>query len=607
MVDPKDIPKFKNELAIPFVFEPKVVTDAYGKVTHEYEVDASSFEQQMLPEGFPKTRVYGYGGLVKTKRGIEYKQSTPGPSFEVTRGIPAAVRWINKLDEPHFLPIDGTIHWAKPEGQEFKVADYPIPFNPETRKGIPEIQYPVPMVTHLHGGENPPIYDGHPDSWFTHDMKHTGPQFETNTYYYNNQQPQATLWYHDHTLGMTRANVYAGLAGFYIINNPNVLVNKKLPSGEFDVPLAIQDRKFDDHGQLLTMENVGTIPKVHPYWTAETVGNTIVVNGKVWPNFNVKRTQYRFRLLNGSNARFYRMSLLHKEQKLAFIQIATDGGLMPAPVTLEELVIAPGERAEILIDFSDLLVGSQLIMKNDAPVGFSPSKPPLKPDDPTTDIMQFSVVESHSKKPQALPKILNTIPNLKTDARRRLLVLNELLSKKGKPLMLLLEGVVWGAEVTELPLVGSTEDWDFINITGDTHPMHLHLVQFQIISRQAFQKDKYKKDWLAINGDVPFDHPTKSLPIEDYLTGDPRPAEANEQGWNDIVHAHPGDVTKIRVRFAPIDLPSGKVAPGENQYPFNPSEEPGYVWHCHILDHEDNEMMRPYYVTQSFLRHYFLS
>jgi len=159
-----------------------------------------------------------------------------------------------------------------------------------------------------------------------------------------------------------------------------------------------------------------------------------------------------------------------------------------------------------------------------------------------------------------------------------------------------LHGEKCSATLSERSAVGSTEEWIIANLTMDTHPIHLHLVQFQILNRQDFNMEEYQLRWEELNGTPPLDHPTKVLPVQPYLTGAPIPPDPNEMGWKDTVRMNPNQVTRILVRFAPQAVPAGAVCPGENLYPFNPSVGPGYVWHCHIIDHEDNEMMRPYHV-----------
>ena len=212
--------------------------------------------------------------------------------------------------------------------------------------------------------------------------------------------------------------------------------------------------------------------------------------------------------------------------------------------------------------------------------------------------MQFTVVCSSPVKPLRLPKKLNKIPKLIPNHANRTLTLFEVMGDNG-PLEVLLDGQKWSAPISELPLVGSTEKWEIVNLTGDTHPIHLHLVQFQISSRQAFRAEDYMQKWIEINGEPPLDHPTEVLPVCDYLEGSPIPPDANEAGWKDTIRANPGEVTTILIRFAPQDADPDLAKPGMNLFPFNPSSGPGYVWHCHIIDHEDNEMMRPYKVISN--------
>jgi FtsP/CotA-like multicopper oxidase with cupredoxin domain len=207
--------------------------------------------------------------------------------------------------------------------------------------------------------------------------------------------------------------------------------------------------------------------------------------------------------------------------------------------------------------------------------------------------MQFIVQNQRAVPPPPLPETLNVLPPLKCVDKKRTLTLF-VVGNTMSPTELLQDGQMWDAPVSELPLVGSTEEWQFVNLTNGAHPMHVHLIQFRLVSRQDFLVKQYTNDWLALNGQPPFDHPTEALPVEPYLLDGLICPPAHEDGWKDTIQAYPGQVTTIRMRFAPQDAQC--VEPGENLFPFDPAEEPGYVWHCHILDHEDNEMMRPYHV-----------
>lgn len=589
-IEPKKIPKFISKLNIPPVYIPKVIKKAsnYKIISYNYIVSISQIKQQILPNGFPMTTVFAYGGKARDKitgKIINNFKMAPGATFEAVRGIPINVQWINNLNGPNKLPVDPTLHWADPNNLGMVNPSSVPPFPP----GLAKAQMPIPIVTHLHGGENSSVFDGHPDAWFTEGEKKIGSEFITSLYRYPNKQEPTTLWYHDHALGITRLNVVMGLSGFYIIRdpaNPLDIPGKVLPDKSHEIPLVIQDRTFNIDGSFY-FPNVGINPEVHPYWQPEFFGDTITVNGGTWPNLNVDKGQYRFRILNGSNARFYNLKF---SNDMEFFQIGSDGGYLEKPVKLNSVLLAPAERADILVDFSKIPIGEKLILQNTANAPFPGGDAP----DPDTvgKVMQFTISNCRPIKKLRIPKKLNIIPKLTPDTPKRTLVLYEVAGQNG-PLEVLLNGQKWSAPVSETPLVGSTEEWEIVNLTGDTHPIHLHLVQFQILNRQAFKVEDYSIKWLELNGEPPLNHPTVVLPTDGYLTGDPILPDANEAGWKDTIRANPGEVTNLIIRFAPQDANPSLVKPGVNLFPFNPSSGPGYVWHCHILDHEDNEMMRP--------------
>ncbi len=630
LLDPKTVPKYANQLvaAIP-VYEPTNITDGQGNtIQQDYTVNMTYFREQILPTGTPlvgspdgKTQVWGYQGQVRLLDGtvLPTFEFSPSASFIATRGIPSNVTWVNNIDQPQFLPVDPTIHWANPNNMPMMP---PLPW-PAYPPGFPDAQSPVPLVPHLHGGEVPSWSDGGPNSWWTYNGV-LGPTYSTNgafsntpsnnaTYYYPNVQNPATLWYHDHALGMTRLNVMSGLAGFYLLKDPpatttittptandfDQYLTQHFPYGVSEIPLAIQDRSFYANGELW-FPTVGINPTIHPYWMPEFFGNTIMVNGKVWPNLDVTQGWYRFRVLDGSNARFYTLSF---DNKMPFTVIGSDGGYLMQPATVTSLTIAPGERYDILVDFSAVPVGTKIIMKNTARAPF----PGGAPADPQTvgQIMQFTVAATSANPGAAAPALPTTglnptlpvgafptlaaPPNTQTITR----TLFEVMGPAG-PVMVTVNGQLWDGVLTETPKNGTTEDWVIVNLTGDTHPIHTHLATFQLVSRQKFQVNKYMKDWLAINaagGLPPF--PASYVPAElnpiPYLQGKATLALPSEMGWKDTVQMNPGEVTVFRIRFLQQD---GQA------YPFDPTEGPGYVWHCHIVDHEDNEMMRPYVVIK---------
>jgi spore coat protein A len=552
-LDPRTLTKYLDALPIPGVMQ--------EVSTNYYEVGVWQISQQLHSQ-LPPTVVWGYG---RTQTTTGY----PGATFEVTRGTPIDVKWINNLVDSqgnhiiHPMPVDQTLHWADP-------LHHGISFEPYLG--------PVPIAVHVHGGEFEPQSDGHPDSWFTPNFAIKGMGWQKEIFHYINAQPATTLWYHDHALGITRLNVYMGLAGFYIIRDPQ---NEPcgLPSGAYEIPIVIQDRMFNTDGSLAYPDE-GVNPLVHPFWTPEFFGNTIVVNGKIWPYFNVEPRKYRFRLLNGSNARFYNLKL---SNGASFIQIGTDGGYLASPVVLKQLLIAPGERADVVIDFTGLPVGTQIILTNDAKAPY----PSGTPADPITvgQIMKFVVVPLTAPDHSVIPSVLSTFTPLTGATITRTLTLNEVEGADG-PLAAFLDGKMWDESTTETPQVGTTEIWEIVNLTGDAHPIHLHLVQFQLLSRQRFQTNKYLKAYEELNPIIPAPI-TINPPVSPYLQGNPASPPANERGWKDTYKVYPGEVTRVIIRFTPQGEP-----PGTN-FAFDATAQPGYVWHCHILEHEDNEMMRP--------------
>lgn len=618
LLDPETIPKYENQItAPPPVYVPKEVRGKDGEIAgHRYNVRMMEFRQQILPPGYPDTSVWGYGGLARdsvTGKPLGFVKNSPGPTFEATRGIPSQVTWRNMIHSEHIFPVDPTLHWADPNG----ISMVEPPFEPYP-PGYPDAQEPVPLIPHLHGGEVQSTSDGNPDSWFTSDGIH-GPAYNTEmrsspnsaVFEYPNAQPPTTLWYHDHALGVTRLNVMSGLAGFYLLRDPQDGVGHLLPQGIYEMPVVIQDRIFLENGEMY-FPSEGNNPDIHPYWGPEFFGDSIMVNGLVWPNMDVHQGQYRLRLLDGSNARFYTLSFQVKigeddmgnpmayGEELPFTQIGSDGGYLRSAFHLNELTIAPGERMDILIDFSGLEPGTKVILRNSAYAPYKGGEPGGDPADPETvgQIMQFTMMDEPGFGAQNLPEQLNQYlpgdwPTLTEVDNERTLVLVEVMSPEDEPEEILLNGQKWGADITEMPHLGSTEEWIIVNPTEDTHPIHLHLTQFQLLRRQWLgNPEEYYDDWLGENS--PYEPPfpnwysPSELPVDDYLSGDPMMAPYNERGWKDTIQAHPGQATVIRVRFSPID--------GNPDYPFDATEGPGYVWHCHILDHEDNEMMRPFVV-----------
>jgi spore coat protein A len=477
-----------------------------------------------------------------------YNAKWPGPTFEVRRGEPLFVKWSNHLPTKHFLPVDPTIHGAG--------------------EGVPEVR----TVTHLHGARVMPDSDGYPDAWVTSDGK-AGVVSAADPCHYPNEQAATTLWYHDHALGITRLNVYAGLAGFYLIRDDEEDA-LNLPSGPYEIPLMIQDRKFGVDGSLLyPPPQDGT----HPTWMQEFFGDTICVNGKAAPFLEVEPRKYRFRLVNASNSRFYHLTLLPADAKgkptgapagaPPFRQVGSDGGLLPAPLQSHYLIFSPGERFDLVIDFSEHK-GENFALLNDAPAPYARGGEIVP-----KDVMLFKVTKLLAgKDTSSLPDALSPWSPLNPThaVRERILALTEMdRPSDGYTMIGLLGQRHWDDPITEDPKAGSTEIWSFANATGDVHPIHLHLVQFQVLNRQPFDVKSYIE-----TGKLNF-------------VGMPMPPESNERpAWKDTVKTYAGYVTRVIARF---DLPVGAAT--------SPGQEFRYVWHCHVLEHEDNEMMRPYKIV----------
>jgi FtsP/CotA-like multicopper oxidase with cupredoxin domain len=649
--------------------------------TRAVSVDMQEFQQKILPASFYSALPgpFSAGTLLWGYKVNKKAPNWPSFTIEAKVGTPTTVTYTNSLRRAdgspallqRFLTVDQTLHWADPLGLDATAhcSDGP----PYASACVRPYSGPVPVVPHLHGAEVFSAFDGQPDTWFTPGNGPRGPSFVSNVYTYANTQQSATLWFHDHALGATRLNVYSGLAGIYLLrdtrdtgasNNPI-----RLPAGPYEVELLVADRQFDTRGQLLFPDGSPSglngdppNPDLHPYWNPEFFGDVIVVNGKSWPFFNVEPRRYRFRIVNGANARFFELQLQDSATSAAgpaIWQIGSDGGLLNAPVKLDDpgnaagpkLLLAPGERADIIIDFSGLS-GKNLTLINSANGPY----PDGDPVDPNTSgqVMQFRVNQRLAGTDQSFNPALpgassatlrsSPIVDIKPTAARpadaqRQLVLVEV-EGAGGPEMVLLNNSHWDGlradtgmpipgsssngvvDSTENPRVGSTELWEIANLTEDAHPIHLHLVQFQAISRRHFDRDGYRATWDAQFPGGTFSGVTYAPgefipgfgPPSSYATpnadgaigGNPAfssffdaPAtapELNEQGWKDTLRMNPFEVTRIAVRWAPQSVAAGGVQAGQNKFSFDPTAAPGYAWHCHILDHEDNEMMRPYLV-----------
>jgi FtsP/CotA-like multicopper oxidase with cupredoxin domain len=609
-LDPLAIPKYVHELTRPRVFAPSVVRDASGRVIrHDYSISTNAIRAQVLPPSFPRTTIFGYGGRVRIPRSNQTERAvtSPGPVFENTRGIPNRVTWQDQIFRSHIFAVDPVIHTANPNAMEHPEPPFQ-PFPP----GYDAAQFPVPVVTHTHGLVVAPQFDGTAEEWFTA-LHQRGASFVSRTYEQPNEQPGTQLFYHDHAMGITRLNVMAGLVGpAYFIRDPNSPLDRPgspLPRGEFEVPLAVSDRAFLADGEL-DFPRVSDNPHL-AYWQAEDESNAVIVNGKTWPNLDVKRRQYRFRLLGASNMRVWQFQFEHNGTFLPFTVIGSDGGYLPAPMVVDRVIMGITERNDILVDFSPFPAGTQIFMRNTFEIDDDGEI--VVPDPETVgQVMRFTVVDSERVPPPQLdpglfPPIATLVPNAPTRTKVTVRFRDDPDHVTLSDRMRTIDGLSFTSPVTEFPLIGSTEQWDIVN-TNDpdddadagAHMIHLHLLEFRVLNRQRFDNERFLQDWFLFNGHRPMTRPIV-LDMSSYLIGDPIPPAPNETGWKDTVRADPQHVTRIITRWAPQELPAGGVQPGQNLYPMDvnfPSTtdtftSAGYMWHCHMLGHEDHDMMRP--------------
>lgn len=637
---PGDVSKFRTPLLIPPVM-PKAgtINQKNGKMVDYYEISMKQFPQQILPAGMPPTTVWGYGAVAAAgKRGLTI-HNAPSLTIEANWKGPVRVKWINDLVDasggylPHLLPVDPTLHWANPPGGAAGRDMRPtFASTPGRYTG------PVPMVTHVHGalgvGDES---DGYAEAWFLPAANNLPAGYATEgtwydffkgkaaagygatwgpgfaTFQYPNANRASTIWYHDHALGMTRLNVYAGPAGFYIIRGgpsgdaavidsrfgtaavlpgPAPQANDKFPPNKtyYEIPIAIQDRSFNGDGSLFypdsreffdlaSADDPGFVPDtdLSPIWNPEFFGNMIMVNGNTWPFQTVQRRRYRFRFLDGCQARFLILDF-NNIPGVEVWQIGNEGGFLAAPVNLtadhgNRLLMGLAERADVIVDFTNVPVGNYVLgnVGPDEPFGGGIPGVDFDPADPsgTGQIMEFRVVPAVAPDPTTPPMYLvlpALVPFPAAVATRPLALLEEASGHWDGPAEALLGTVdgggnphskLWMDPVTENPNVGDTEVWEIYNLTADAHPMHVHEVAFEVVDRQALVLD-------SVTGE-----PVQ--PVQ--LSGVPRGPEAWESGYKDTVTSYPGEVTRIRSQFN---------TPGQ------------FAWHCHIVEHEDNEMMRPY-------------
>jgi FtsP/CotA-like multicopper oxidase with cupredoxin domain len=640
-LDPESIPKFQTPILIPPVMpRAGTIRQTSGKNGDYYEISMKQFPQQILPPGLPSTTVWGYGAVAAEKKKGLLLHNAPSLTIEAQHGRPVQIKWINDLVDgsgnylPHLLPVDQTLHWANPPGGVTGRDTRPtFTSTPDPYDG------PVPMVTHVHGavgvGDES---DGYAEAWYLPDALDIpgghategtwydffsgkaaanfgaawGPGFAT--FQYPNAGRASADWYHDHTLGMTRLNVYAGPAGFYIIRGgpdgddavldsrdgtvavlpgPAPKENDKFPPNKtyYEIPVAIQDRSFNTDGSLFYpdtrafFDDIGGpfIPDtdISPQWNPEFFGNMMMVNGNTWPFQAVEQRRYRFRFLNGCQSRF----LILDFDQIPGVEvwaIGNEGGFLDAPVNLtatndNRLLMGLAERTDLIVDFTNVPLGDYVLgnVGPDEPFGGGIPGEDFPVADPasTGQILEFRVVPAIAPDTTTPPQFLKlpAAPELPPATVTRPLALLEEMSAffADAPAETLLGTVagnpnvapgvwakrLWAEPITENPALGATEIWELYNATGDGHPMHIHEVAFEVVDRQDIFVNEDTQEVQVLPGSVPV------------------PPEPWETGYKDTVIAYPGQVTRVKAQFN---------TPGQ------------FVWHCHIVEHEDNEMMRPY-------------
>ena len=672
-LNPLDIAKYQLGLVVPPAMPKSKAPAALRGASDYYEIAVREFQQRILPPGLPTTKVWSYCSLANPRRtfaddgtldaanvdarGVPGTLNYPSFTIEAHSGRPVRIKWINQLranpDDPtsdylpHLLTVDPTLHWANPAAGSApdRYGYGSIDSTPEffdaggTHTPAPYVG-PVPFVTHVHGaldiGEES---DGYAEAWYLPQAGNIPAGYATEgswyktyrqkywdtfrqswepgsaTFYYGNRQRATTLWYHDHVLGMTRLNVYAGPAGFYVVRggaddrviNTRTRRQASLPSDAYEIPIVVQDRSFDSGGQLFfpnareffdgyTGPFIPT-SDMHPYHNPEFFGNTMVVNGRTWPKLQVEQRRYRFRFLNGCNSRFLALkfvagadfdalpagdaaaSIQAPAAALPVWQVGNEGGFLRAPVDITTanggvLLMGLAERADVIVDFGALPVGTQVYLTNEGPdEPFGGGAPgldfPIADRDTTRQVMLFEVVAATARDNTTPPELLGLpaiapLPGPSLTRKLALIEEDSLVTPGAgpraafcgtvEPIGGVLTGVMkkWVDPVTENPALGAVEDWEIYNFTMDAHPIHLHEVPFEVIGRRPF---------------------TMSGAMDVMGEGAEAPPTAWENGLKDTVIAYPGEVTRIRARF---------------------DRAGRYVWHCHIVDHEDNEMMRPY-------------
>ena len=570
-----------------------------------YSIVLGEYAQQLHPDLPKPTKLWGYADSHAADPVFRHL----GGAIVAAKDRPVRVHFTNTLPSTHPLPVDTSLPGA--EGAVNRAC------------------------THLHGGHVPWPSDGGPQAWFAPNgmrgpsaVPWLGAPGDPGAYdvWYPNDQTSRLMWYHDHAMGITRLNAYAGLATAYILRDDfelSLIHGGAIPENE--IPLVIQDKMFKRFSDQWGEPGDLWYPSVYDpeIWDVEGgeppenscvpefFGDTMLMNGVVYPHVDVEPRRYRLRILNACNARFCRLQLFYAQSNdfpgsaepalnkpgPAMLQIGNECGFLPEPVMLQSNLLAPAERADVILDLTEVPSGAKLILYNDAagpyPMGddsndyFAGNKrgdvitaPGYGPN--TRTLLQFRVQPRVGPKdPHPAPLRLPSIAPLTDVATVRDLTLNEDFDQYGRLIQRLgtnelMDGAFardYMDEPTETPRAGSTEIWRIFNLTGDTHPIHVHLTNAQVMGRRKFKVASYD-----------------STP---HFTGPMRAPDENELGWKETVRMNPGDMTQLVLRFDPPSGPPGVVVP---QSPTTGGHE--YVWHCHILEHEEHDMMRPLIVKE---------
>jgi len=502
-----------------------------------YTFTQREIARQLHPD-LPSTPIWAYDD----GSGLSGQAGSFGMAIAAVSGTPLTVHYTHALpdDYPDWLPVDTRL----------------TPFGTKVR-----------LMTHLHGGFVAGDSDGNPAA--TPSGYGRG---QTQTAFYPNQageQPATLSWFHDHSVGTTRLNVFAGLAAAYVIrdeydtgtpDNANAF-----PTGRYEIPLVIQDRMFGEDGTFFyPTSDIAGVP-----WIGEYFGDVMLVNGKVWPYVDVEPRLYRLRILNGCNSRIVTLDLGGPP----IWQLGAEGGLFDAVVPMRQLVLAPAERADVLVDFSRF-ANARIPLHN-----HRLQRPMSNPAPMLETVMQFRVGARVTDASNGI--VPTTIAGgrraeLPSPVVRRFITLNEVEPEEPAWVLNMNARAFDATSTSEMPRVGTVEEWTYVNLTADTHPMHTHLVTFQVVGRTPFDVERYADSYETHSGVPGGIDPTP------FATGPMEPPAPEERGFKDTVKANPGYFTTIRARF---DLPAGVSAPQK------------YVHHCHIVEHEDNDMMQAFVVT----------